>query len=61
MYYSTPGDIIEADGYKKAKYRVAPAGSNYYSWQCDDETSNGQDGYAGMIGKPIDRVQIVIE
>ena len=61
VYYSTPGDIVEADGYKKAKYRVAPAGGNYYSWQCDDETSNGQDGYAGMFGKPIDRVQITIE
>lgn len=61
VYYSTPGDIVEADGYKKAKYRVAPAGGNYYSWQLDDETSNGQDGYAGMFGKPIDRVQIVIE
>lgn len=61
VYYSTPGDIVEADGYKKAKYRVAPAGSNYYSWQNDDETSGGQDGYAGMFGKPIDRVQITIE
>lgn len=61
VYYSTPGDIVEADGYKKVKYRVAPAGGNYYSWQCDDETSNGQDGYAGMIGRPIDRVQITIE
>lgn len=61
VYYSTPGDIIEESGYKKAKYRVAPAGGNYYSWQLDDETSNGQDGYAGMFGKPIDRVQITIE
>lgn len=61
VYYNTPGDIVEADGYKKAKYRVAPACGNYYSWQYDDETSNGQDGYAGMFGKPIDRVQIVIE
>lgn len=61
VYYSTPGDIIEESGYKKAKYRVALAGGNYYSWQLDDETSNGQDGYAGMFGKPIDRVQIVIE
>ena len=61
VYYSTPDDIVEADGYKKAKYRVAPAGGSYYSWQRDDETSNGQDGYAGMFGKPIDMVQIVIE
>lgn len=61
VYYSTPGDIVEEAGYKKAKYRVAPVERDYYSWQCDDETSNGQDGYAGMIGKPIDRIQIVIE
>ncbi len=61
VYYSTPDDIVEADGYKKAKYRVAPAGGSYYSWQRDDETSNGQDGYAGMFGKPIDMVQITIE
>lgn len=61
VYYSTPGDIIEEAGYKKAKYRVAPVERDYYSWQCDDETSGGQDGYAGMIGRPIDRVQITIE
>ena len=60
-YYSTPGDIIEESGYKKAKYRVATVERDYYSWQYDDETSGGQDGYAGMFGKPIDRVQIVIE
>lgn len=61
VYYSTPDDIVEADGYKKAKYRVAPVERDYYSWQYDDETSNEQDGYAGMFGMPIDRVQIVIE
>lgn len=61
VYYSTSGDIIEESGYKKAKYRVAPVERDYYSWQHDDETSGGQDGYAGMFGKPIDRVQIVIE
>jgi hypothetical protein len=61
VYYSTPDDIVEEYGYKKAKYRVAPVERDYYSWQHDDETSGGQDGYAGMIGKPIDRVQIVIE
>lgn len=61
VYYSTPDDIVEEYGYKKAKYRVAPVERDYYSWQHDDETSGGQDGYAGMFGKPIDRVQIVIE
>lgn len=61
VYYSTPDDIVEADGYKKAKYRVAPVERDYYSWQHDNETSDEQDGYAGMFGMPIDRVQIVIE
>ena len=61
VYYSTPDDIVEEYGYKKAKYRVAPVERDYYSWQHDNETSGGQDGYAGMFGKPIDRVQIVIE
>lgn len=61
VYYSTPDDIVEEYGYKKAKYRVAPVERDYYSWQHDNETSGGQDGYAGMFGKPIDRVQITIE
>lgn len=61
VYYSTPDDIVEEYGYKKAKYRVAPVERDYYSWQHDNETSGGQDGYAGMFGKPIDGVQIVIE
>ena len=61
VYYSTPDDIVEEYGYKKAKYRVAPVERDYYSWQHDNETSGGQDGYAGMIGRPIDRVQITIE
>lgn len=61
FYYDTPEDIIVADGYKKAQYRVSPENCGYYSWQHDDETCDGQDGYAGMFGKPIDRVQITIE
>ncbi len=46
-------DIID-----KAQYRVAPLGGNYYPWQYDNETGGGQDGYAGMIGKAIDRFQL---
>lgn len=60
-YYETPKDIKEAAGLKKAKYRVAPVGGDYYDWQYDNETSGEQDGYAGRFGKAIDRVQIVIE
>ena len=46
---------------KKAKYRVAPVGGDYYPWQYDDETGSGQDGYAGSFGKGIGKLQIVIE
>lgn len=53
IYYNTP-DYIRP--YKKAKYRV-----NDYEWQYDDETTGGQDGYAGIIGKNITKVQIIIE
>lgn len=40
------------------QYRVSPVNKDYYSWQYGDETSNGQDGYAGSTGKAIDRFQI---
>ena len=58
IYYYTPNGIKPA---KKAKYRVAPTGKDYYSWQLDDEKTNGQDGYAGLFGKEIGKLQIVIE
>lgn len=53
IYYYTPNDIRP---YKKAKYKV-----NDYDWQYDTETSNGQDGYAGLIGVNATKIQIVIE
>lgn len=53
VYYSTPNDIRP---YKRAKYKV-----NNYSWQYDNETSNGQDGYAGLMGVNATKFQIVIE
>jgi len=57
VYYTTPsGETI-----KKAKYRVAPVGANYYSWQYDNEKGSGMDGYAGAFGTGLDRLQIVIE
>ena len=58
IYYYTPNEIKPA---KKAKYRVAPTGKDYYSWQYDDEKTNGQDGYAGLFGKEIGKLQVVIE
>lgn len=30
----------------------------YYSWQFDNETENGQDGYAGCFGVAIDKFQL---
>lgn len=58
IYYYTPEGIKPA---KKAKYRIAPVNGSYYSWQYDNEKTNGQDGYAGMFGKSIGKVQVVIE
>lgn len=58
VYYYTPSNIRPA---KKAKYRIAPVGKSYYSWQFDNEKKDGQDGYAGMFGNSIGRFQIVIE
>lgn len=60
VYYSTPSDLASKTGYLKAKYRVSSVGGNYYDWQYDNEKTNGQDGYAGVIGKAIDKFQIVL-
>lgn len=53
IYYSTPNDIRP---FKKAKYKV-----NNYGWQYDDETKNGQEGWAGKIGVNATKLQISIE
>lgn len=58
IYYETPADYAAKYGYQKAQYRVSPVNGNYWPWQYDNETSNGQDGYAGCFGQPIDRFQI---
>lgn len=58
VYYNTPADYAAQYGYQKAQYRVAPIGGSYWPWQFDNETGGGQDGYAGMIGKAIDRFQL---
>ena len=47
--------------FKYAKYRVAPVGGGYYSWQIDNQTTGGQDGYAGTFGRSISKLQICIE
>ena len=53
VYYYTPDDVRP---YKKAKYKV-----NNFAWQHDDETMNGQDGYAGLFGVAATKFQITIE
>ena len=53
IYYSTPANIRP---YKKAKYKV-----NNYGWQHDTETKNNQDGYAGLFGRNVTKLQINIE
>lgn len=62
IYYSTPSDYAKAKGYLCAKYRISPTNSSkYYDWQIDNNTGNGMDGYAGLIGKTIDKLQITLE
>lgn len=64
VYYTTPSSLVSNGGYRKAKYHVSPTGSkNYYDWQLDDEKNKakGMDGYAGALGKSIDKIQITIE
>lgn len=57
VYYSTPkGKTV-----RKAKYRVSPVGGGYYPWQYDNETTGGQDGYAGSYGRKIGKLQITLE
>lgn len=66
-YYVTPSELVQAVGYKKAKYRVSVENNKgWYAWQYDNETCadpNGQkqDGYAGMYGKTIDGLYLCIE
>lgn len=52
-YYYTPNDIRPC---KKIKYRV-----NELPWQYDNEKTNGQDGYGGIIGKNITKLEMIIE
>jgi hypothetical protein len=54
-YYETPN--IAETGYFSAKYRVSDCGKDWWPWQYDDDTWDGQDGYAGDM-VPIDRFYI---
>lgn len=57
VYYTTPTGYQ----YKKAKYRLAPIGRDYYSWQTDNDKGNGMDGYAGNFGTSFGKFQLYIE
>ncbi len=53
--------IYHGDEGKVAQYRVAPIKKAYFSWQNNNQTLDGQDGYAGLFGSKIDKLQIVIK
>lgn len=64
--YAGNNKVIDAiqiiyNGKLKAHYRVSPVKCRYYPFQDDNETTNGQDGYAGSFGTSIDRLQIKIK
>jgi hypothetical protein len=58
MYYKTPSDVVKKYGYYRVAYRVHLLGGGWLDWQYDTETTNGQDGYAGIFGKTIDAIQV---
>lgn len=52
--------LLDAPGYE-VKYRVSPGKNNgWYGWCTGLKDSTG-DGYAGVIGNPVDCIQIKIE
>lgn len=57
MNYKTPSNVVSKYGYYKVAYRVHILGGDWLDWQYDIETTNGQDGYAGIFGKTIDAVE----
>ncbi|MDR0913683.1 MAG: glycoside hydrolase family 25 protein [Oscillospiraceae bacterium] len=68
--YAGNGSVIDAiqidftppSGSKKQiYYKVAPVKSSYFENQVDISKSNGMDGYAGLFGKAIDRLQMQIK
>lgn len=71
VYYYTPDTLlyneaphyqaIPEDGYKYAYYRVSATENDYFPYQTDNEKNDGQDGYAGVYGRKVDRFQIVIK
>ena len=51
--------IIYNGNNNSPKYRISPLNNNYYGWQLGNKVGSGLDGYAGALGKEIDRIQII--
>ena len=62
VYYTTPASLKSSLGYcLRAKYRVWNTGAaKWLDYQYDNEKDSKQDGYAGELGKTIERVQITL-
>ena len=50
--------IIYSENQLLPKYKVSPLNSEFYDWQYGQKVGNGCDGYAGALGKTIERIQI---
>ena len=58
----TPIDAIEITSDVPVRYRASVVGStSYYDWQRQNSKTGGQDGYAGVFGSKIDKVQIYVD
>lgn len=57
MYYVTPG----GEEYKQAWYRSqTTARAGWLDTVCDDGTTYDSDDFAGMLGEPLDRLQVCV-
>jgi hypothetical protein len=56
-YYYSPAGMHPL---RCAHYKVSPNLQSYYPEQIDDNTDSGMDGYAGVFGNTIDRVQLKV-
>ena len=56
-----PIDLIQIiNGYNNSpKYRISPLNNNYYGCKLCNKVGSGPVGYAGTLGKEIDRIQII--
>ncbi|MDD2980227.1 MAG: N-acetylmuramoyl-L-alanine amidase [Hespellia sp.] len=49
--------LVNLNG-RAVRYRVSPVDQDYYPFQTETDTTDGQDGYAGAYGVRIDRLQM---